>query len=234
MSTRKGESTRKRPQKYQNTRAFKNDLHDKTVQTKALNNLQISNVCKRCKSILDWRIKYKKFKPLKAPATCTKCSQKCVKHAYHMMCKPCADKFEVCPKCGKKEELVEPQPTPEELLKLDQEMQAMLKSLPERKRRTFLRFVEKGKKKERKKNKDNNDGGNTQTSDSKDVPVEDEDEDNDAKKGTQDLMAFLQRLKLSCKDGSDDFDDFDDFGSSDSDNFGSDEDEDGDEDEDEK
>lgn len=154
MSTRKGESTRKRAQKYQNTKAFKNDLHDKTVKTKQINNLQISNVCERCKSILEWKIKYKKFKPLKAPATCTKCSQKCVKHAYHMMCKPCADANGVCPKCGKQEELVQPQPTAAELMKLDQEMQAMLKTLPERKRRTFLRYVEKNAGHRKKSNDD--------------------------------------------------------------------------------
>ena len=158
MSTRKGESTRKRPQRYQNTRAFKNDLYDKTAQTKKINNLQISNVCERCKSVLEWRIKYKKFKPLKAPSTCTKCSQKTVKHAYHIMCKPCADKNEVCPKCGKHEELVEPKPTPEELLKLDQEMQAMLKTLPERKRRTFLRYLEKKSGASKKKCQDQAEG----------------------------------------------------------------------------
>ncbi|XP_026286513.1 uncharacterized protein C9orf85 homolog isoform X2 [Frankliniella occidentalis] len=233
MSTRKGESTRKRAQKYQNTRAFKNDLYDKTVQTKVLNNLHISNVCARCKSILDWKIKYKKFKPLKAAATCTKCSQKCVKHAYHIMCKPCADKNGVCPKCGKKEELVEPEPTPEEQLKMDQEMQAMLKSLPERKRRTFLRFMEKGTKKDKDKKKKDKEYKDTRPGDSKEV--EDEDEDK-AKIGTQDLMAFLQRLKLSCKegDGLDDLDDFDGFGDSDSDDFGSDDDDDDEEEEEEK
>lgn len=155
MSLRKGESTRKRPQKYQNTRTFKNDMHDKTPKTKFINSIQVCNVCERCKSILDWKIKYKKFKPLKFPSTCTKCSEKCVKHAYHTMCKPCASKLGVCPKCGKKEELVEPIPTPEEQLKLDLEMQAMLKTLPERKRRTFLRFVEKSKQKHRERSEGN-------------------------------------------------------------------------------
>jgi len=222
MSTRKGETARKRPQKYQNTRAFKNDLHDKTVKTKMINNLQICNVCERCKSVLEWKIKYKKFKPLKAPGTCTKCLQKCVKHAYHIMCKSCAQANGVCPKCGKQDELVEPQPSPEELMKLDQEMQAMLKTLPERKRRTFLRYVEKNSDTSKKKRKD-------QSKDDKDMKGSggtkdaqgEEEEDKDEKKGTKDLMAFLEHLKLSCKDG-DDADDFDDFGDSDNEIFDSD------------
>lgn len=38
-----------------------------------------------------------------------------------------------------------PEPTPEEQLQLKVEMDRLVKSLPERKRRTFLRFMKKGK-----------------------------------------------------------------------------------------
>lgn len=38
-----------------------------------------------------------------------------------------------------------PEPTPEEQLQLKVEMDRLIKSLPERKRRTFLRFMKKGK-----------------------------------------------------------------------------------------
>ncbi|XP_034231649.1 uncharacterized protein C9orf85 homolog [Thrips palmi] len=231
MSSKRGETTRKRPQKYQNTRAYKNDLHDKTPQTKFINSIQISNVCERCKGILEWKIKYKKFKPMKFPSTCVKCLEKCVKHAYHTMCSPCANKLGVCPKCGKAEELVQPVPTAEERLKLDLEMQAMLKSLPERKRRTFLRFLEKGKKKARKDRKKSEDDANAKSDEQDTLPREDGEED-DTKKTTHDLMAFLQRLKLSCKDG-DDMDDFDDFGDSDDSFEDSENEEDGDGDDDE-
>ena len=154
------------------------------------------------------------------------------------MCKPCADKIGVCPKCGKKEELVEPVPTPEELLKADQEMQAMLKSLPERKRRTFLRYVEKQRGESKKK-----DNGDEFEDDEKDKEKKKKDnfvpeqvaEDDEEKKGTHDLMAFLERLKLSCKSKDEDgnFDDFDDFGDTDSDeSFGDDDDDDDDGDDD--
>ena len=55
-----------------------------------------------------------------------------------------------------------------------------------------------------------------------DIQVDEIDEDE--KKGTADLMAFLERLKLSCKSGddTDDFDDLDGFDSSDNDSLGSD------------
>ena len=143
MSSQKGNTHRTRPQKYQNRHVFKNDLHDKSKQTKAINNIQVCNVCERCKKIIEWKIKYKKFKPLKSAGKCTKCEQKVVKHAYHIMCGPCARERDVCPKCGEKAELVEGPLLPEEQLKLDEEFQAMLKELPERKRRTFIRYMNK-------------------------------------------------------------------------------------------
>lgn len=37
-----------------------------------------------------------------------KCLQKTVKDSYHIMCRPCACKLEVCAKCGKKEDIVIP------------------------------------------------------------------------------------------------------------------------------
>lgn len=37
-----------------------------------------------------------------------KCLQKAVKDPYHIICRPCASKLEVCAKCGKEEEIVIP------------------------------------------------------------------------------------------------------------------------------
>lgn len=37
-----------------------------------------------------------------------KCSQKTVKDAYHIICKPCSLQLEICCKCGKKEDVVIP------------------------------------------------------------------------------------------------------------------------------
>lgn len=141
MSTQKGNTNRSRPQKHKNRTAFKNDLHDTSRKTKVINNIEVANVCERCKQVIEWKIKYKKYKPLKAPSKCIKCEQKSVKHAYHNMCLPCAKEFEVCPKCGEKSDIVEGTPSKEESVKLDRELQILLKELPERKRRTFIRYM---------------------------------------------------------------------------------------------
>uniref|UniRef100_A0A8C0PCX8 Uncharacterized protein n=1 Tax=Canis lupus familiaris TaxID=9615 RepID=A0A8C0PCX8_CANLF len=65
-------------------------------------------VCQRCKEVLEWRVKYSKYKPLSKPKKCVKCLQKSVKDSYHIICRPCACELEVCAKCGKKEDIVVP------------------------------------------------------------------------------------------------------------------------------
>lgn len=114
MSLQKGNVSRTRPQKHKNRSVFKNNLHDKSNQTKMINSLQVNDVCLRCKEIIEWKIKYKKYKPLKQPKTCVKCSQKNVKQAYHVICKECGMKLGVCTKCCQKKDIVEAQPTEKE------------------------------------------------------------------------------------------------------------------------
>ncbi|XP_009990433.1 PREDICTED: uncharacterized protein C9orf85 homolog [Tauraco erythrolophus] len=65
-------------------------------------------VCQHCKGILEWRVKFSKYKLLSKPKKCVKCLQKTVKDPYHIICRPCAGKLEVCAKCGKEEEIVIP------------------------------------------------------------------------------------------------------------------------------
>lgn len=73
MSSQHGAGlTRKRAQKHKNTFAFKNDLHDKTPQMKKINSLNVCEVCERCKAQIEWKIKYKKYKPLSQAKTCIK------------------------------------------------------------------------------------------------------------------------------------------------------------------
>lgn len=108
MSSQKGNVARSRPQKHQNTFSFRNDKFDKSVQTKKINAKLHDGVCQRCKEILEWRVKYGKYKPLSKPKKCVKCLQKTVKDSYHIMCRPCACELEVCAKCGKKEDIVIP------------------------------------------------------------------------------------------------------------------------------
>lgn len=99
MSSQRGNIARSRPQKHQNRKVFKNDLHDTNIRTKRINQIQIVNVCDRCRAILEWKIKYKKYKLLKAPKACNKCGEKAVKQPYHTICQPCASQLNACPKC---------------------------------------------------------------------------------------------------------------------------------------
>ncbi|XP_044267055.1 uncharacterized protein C9orf85 homolog isoform X2 [Tribolium madens] len=187
MSTQKGNTQRSRSQKHQNKTAFKNTLHDTSQRTKLINNVQISDVCVRCKEIIEWKIKYKKYKPLTQPRKCVRCEQKNVKKAYHVMCTDCGKKFGVCTKCCEAKEVITTKPDEKEQLKLDNEMKNLLQSLPERKRRTFLRYMSK-------KNEENS-------------------EKNDEEK-KEDLKSKLNALKTD-DDELNDLSDFDDFDSSD-------------------
>lgn len=78
-----------------------------------------------------------------------RCSQRTVTKAYHVCCKSCAQKERICAKCltsADKVEIEPPGPSPEEQVQLQVEMDRLIKSLSERKRRTFLRFMKKGQK----------------------------------------------------------------------------------------
>ncbi|XP_074250776.1 uncharacterized protein C9orf85 homolog isoform X3 [Saimiri boliviensis] len=71
MSSQKGNVVRSRPQKHQNTFSFKNDKFDKSVQTKKINAKLHDGVCQHCKEVLEWRVKYSKYKPLSKPKKCS-------------------------------------------------------------------------------------------------------------------------------------------------------------------
>ncbi|KAM0732540.1 Uncharacterized protein ACS0PU_000701 [Formica fusca] len=179
MSCQKGNTSRSRPQKYQNHTAFKNNLYDNSKKIKFINSIEVVNVCERCKKIIEWKIKYKKYKALKGPIKCVKCEQKTVKHSYHNICLPCAKQNEICPKCGKKKEIVEVKPNREELIKLDEEFKTILKTLSERKRRTFLRYM------------------NQQLyTDIKEGDGKDKSEDKTDSKGREDLLTKLKSLAI--------------------------------------
>ncbi|KAL7639421.1 UNVERIFIED_CONTAM: hypothetical protein RMT77_009922 [Armadillidium vulgare] len=141
MSSQRGNVKRTRGQKYQNKSAFQNSLHDTSRKTKEMNKLEILEVCKQCKDVIEWKIKYKKYKPLTQPKTCSNCHLKSIKFAYHTLCDPCGKKLDVCCKCRQPKEIlhrpVEMKTKNEVLLMMKKD----LKTLPERKRRAFIRFV---------------------------------------------------------------------------------------------
>ncbi|KAH8420172.1 hypothetical protein KR009_006859, partial [Drosophila setifemur] len=149
MSSQRGNVSRTRAQKHKNRFVFKNDLHDKTPQQIKLNAMHVATVCQRCKEQIEWKIKYKKYKPLSQAKTCAHCKERTVKKAYHVICRDCSVKARVCAKCLKSGEEVaieEAGPTPREEQQLQSEMDRLVKSFSERKRRAFLRYMKKGKK----------------------------------------------------------------------------------------
>ncbi|CAL8346955.1 unnamed protein product [Lota lota] len=108
MSSQKGNASRSRAQKHQNTVAYRNDKYGATVQVKKANSKVHDGLCQRCKDVLEWKVKYNKYKSLTQAKKCVKCSQKNVKDAYHIMCKPCSIQLKLCAKCGNKEDIVIP------------------------------------------------------------------------------------------------------------------------------
>ncbi|KAK7934149.1 hypothetical protein WMY93_005045 [Mugilogobius chulae] len=108
MSSQKGNVSRSRGQKHQNATAFKNDKYGATAQVKKAKSKVHDGLCQHCKGVLEWKVKYNKYKTLTQPRKCVKCSQKTIKDAYHVICKPCSLQLEICCKCGKKDEIAIP------------------------------------------------------------------------------------------------------------------------------
>ena len=67
MSSQKGNLKKTGPPKYKNERAFKNNLHDTSKKQKEINSLEFHGLCEHCKGVIEWKVKYKKYKPLTAP-----------------------------------------------------------------------------------------------------------------------------------------------------------------------
>ncbi|XP_064653260.1 uncharacterized protein C9orf85 homolog [Lineus longissimus] len=149
MSSKKGNVKKTGPPKYQNKTAFKNNLHDTSIQTKRINSLEVTGACQRCKEVIEWKIKYKKYKPLSVPKKCVRCNEKAIKKAYCVVCDACAAKHEVCIKCNKAENIVQkPGLSPEEEARQQSLLEQEIRMMSERKRRTFFRLQESGKLKD--------------------------------------------------------------------------------------
>ena len=89
---------------HQNSYAFRhNPRSRKTEQIKRIPN---HSLCQRCHDIIEWRKRYRKYKPLTEPAKCAQCKLPRVHFAYHTLCPHCATQRGVCPKCCKPETLL--------------------------------------------------------------------------------------------------------------------------------
>lgn len=161
MSTQKG-NIKKGSQKYQNTYKFKHNKN--SVKTDKIKSSPLDKLCARCHDIIQWKIDYRKYKPLTAACKCNICQQRTIIKAYRTICDDCAlhsqPDARLCTKCGVNtlavdietgeagegyaEVEISRKTRTEERDKLEQEMDEVLKKLRERCKRTVLRKIETG------------------------------------------------------------------------------------------
>ncbi|ORY99303.1 hypothetical protein BCR43DRAFT_455849 [Syncephalastrum racemosum] len=179
ISTRKGDN-KKRAQKHQNITAWKPNKGSK--KTKEINSLPIYGLCTRCHDQIEWRKKYRKYKPLTTPKRCTSCSEKTIKEAYHVLCNPCATDKKVCAKCLQSKEIVakkEDIRTAADEVREEQELQRLLSRMSVRQKRSYLRKMERGDDLSHIKAEDFEDSDFDFGSDISDDDFSDDDDDED-------------------------------------------------------
>ena len=139
VSTSKGGEKKRRP-KHQNNFAWVHNLNSKkTAKILAMPN---QGLCSSCYEKIEWRKRYRKYKPLTQPGACRICKGRCVKAAYHMVCQPCAEEKQICAKC------MQPKTIWKSLEQINGEEDAANKAalaapMKERERRSLLRKIER-------------------------------------------------------------------------------------------
>ena len=84
---------------HQNGFAFQHNPNSKL--TKKILAMPNEGLCRRCTEKIEWRKKYRKYKPLRVPGSCNYCRKKAVTAAYHVACRPCAQEKAICAWCCK-------------------------------------------------------------------------------------------------------------------------------------
>lgn len=88
---------KKGPPAHQNSFAFHHNKSSKL--TKHITSLPIRFLCPACVAVIEWRKKYRKYKPLTVVKKCTGCGEKRIKDAYHVICGECVRNTTKCGKC---------------------------------------------------------------------------------------------------------------------------------------
>jgi Uncharacterized conserved protein (DUF2039) len=144
MSTARGSGVgRTRAQAYQNTHAFR---HNKNSKKSNLLRARVNTggLCLRCSEKIEWRIKYRKYKPLTQPRKCNGCDERSVRHAYRTLCDDCADKRGVCPQCAEATRVNPKVPSKTEANREQDILEGAVESMRERHRRTIYRKAARG------------------------------------------------------------------------------------------
>jgi len=141
MSSQKGNVSRNRAPKHQNSFSWHHNKN--STKTKKILSTPNDGLCQRCFEIIEWKKKYRKYKPLAAPKNCTECHEKTVTRAYWHLCDTCAKTLKVCGKCKQSTELVSDVATVEDKKLADKKYREKIQAMSERERRTFFRMLER-------------------------------------------------------------------------------------------
>jgi hypothetical protein len=86
------------PPAHANRSAFRHNPSSRL--TKHILALPINDLCPACEEQIEWRKRFRKYKPLTVPKRCVKCQEKsAIKEAYHVICRACCRKENKCAKC---------------------------------------------------------------------------------------------------------------------------------------
>uniref|UniRef100_A0A6G3MII2 Uncharacterized protein C9orf85 (Trinotate prediction) n=1 Tax=Henneguya salminicola TaxID=69463 RepID=A0A6G3MII2_HENSL len=85
--------------KHQNITEFKCNKYNTTPDQEIAFKTQKNNLCDKCKEIIEWKIKYGKYKPLSVSRRCNQCQEKTIHKAYCRICEKCAEQMKKCAKC---------------------------------------------------------------------------------------------------------------------------------------
>jgi len=97
MSTRSGDPTKK-GQRYQNVWAYKHNPN--SMLTRKIIKSPLDNLCEHCYDVMEWKIKFRRYKPLTVPARCNLCDKKQIFKAHRTICDICATTKKLCTKCA--------------------------------------------------------------------------------------------------------------------------------------
>lgn len=140
-STHKG-GVHSRAPKHNNTYAFKHNPNSKKT-SKILAKVH-RGLCTRCHEQIEWRKKYRKYKPLKAAKKCRGCEKKSITRAYHTLCASCASGRKACAKCTKPLQNMTEDPSAAGSKAKLADVEDYLSGLKERERRTIVRKIQRG------------------------------------------------------------------------------------------
>jgi len=93
----RGGNNVKKAQKHQNTFTFRHNKN--SMLTKKIRTVPLDRMCKRCLEKVEWRINYRKYKPLGAPGRCNLCQEKTIYKSYRTICDKCGETNKFCTKC---------------------------------------------------------------------------------------------------------------------------------------